>query len=112
MAKPEDENVCSLYANSILQTKKDDDWANCHFIQLLQLPKMIGKKIAHWQSSFRLRLDPLLWECILEYAFPLKCILENAFFRMHFAENSVFGKILKRLLRSDYIEWNCVWLVF
>ena len=46
--------------------------------------------------------------CILENTFPLKCILENAFFRMHFAKNSVFGKILKLLLKSDYLEWNCV----
>jgi hypothetical protein len=37
---------------------------------------------------------------------------ENALFRMHFAENSAFGKILKLFLRSDYAERNCVWLVF
>ena len=47
-------------------------------------------------------LDPLFWECILENAFLLECILENAFSRMHFAKNSVFGKILKLFLRSDY----------
>ena len=41
-----------------------------------------------------------------------ECILENAFSRMHFAENSVFGKILKLFIRSDYAERNCVWLVF
>jgi hypothetical protein len=32
--------------------------------------------------------------------------------RMHFAENSAFGKILKLFIRSDYTEKNCVWLVF
>jgi hypothetical protein len=36
----------------------------------------------------------------------------NAFSRMHFAENSAFGKILKLFIRSDYAERNCVWLVF
>jgi hypothetical protein len=60
----------------------------------------------------RLRLDPLFWECILENAFLLKCILENTFSRMHFAENSAFGKILKLFIRSDYAERKCVWLVF
>ena len=37
---------------------------------------------------------------------------ENAFFRIYFAENSAFSKILKLFLRSDYAERNCVWLVF
>ena len=32
--------------------------------------------------------------------------------RMHFAENSAFGKILKLFIRSDYAERNCIWLVF
>ena len=32
--------------------------------------------------------------------------------RMHFAENSVFSKILKLFIRSDYAERNCVWLIF
>ena len=41
-----------------------------------------------------------------------KCILENAFFRMNSAENSMFGKILKLFIRSDYVEKNCIWLVF
>jgi hypothetical protein len=61
---------------------------------------------------FRLRLDPLFWECILENAFLLKWILENTFCRMHFVENSAFGKILKLFIRSDYAERKCVWLVF
>ena len=60
----------------------------------------------------RLRLDPLFWKCILENAFMLECILENAFSRMHFDENSAFSKILKLFIRSDYVEKNCVWLVF
>ena len=47
-----------------------------------------------------------------ENAFLLEYILENAFSRMHFAENSAFGKILKLFIRSDYAERNCVWLVF
>ena len=47
-------------------------------------------------------LDPLFWECILE----------NALSRMHFAENSAFGKILKLFIKNDYAERNCVWLVF
>ena len=42
----------------------------------------------------------------------LECILENTFFRMNFAKNSAFGKILKLFIRSDYAEKNCVWLVF
>jgi hypothetical protein len=32
--------------------------------------------------------------------------------RMHFAENSAFSKILKLFIRSDYVERNCVLLVF
>jgi hypothetical protein len=36
----------------------------------------------------------------------------NAFSRMHFVENSAFGKRLKLFIRSDYAERNCVWLVF
>ena len=36
----------------------------------------------------------------------------NAFSIMHFVENSVFGKILKLFIKSDYAERNCVWLVF
>ena len=52
----------------------------------------------------RLHLDPLFWECILENAFLLECILKNAFFRMPFTENSVFGKILKLFIKSDYAE--------
>ena len=31
---------------------------------------------------------------------------------MYFIENSVFGKILKLFIRSDYAEKNYVWLVF
>jgi hypothetical protein len=42
----------------------------------------------------------------------LECILENTFSIIHFVENSVFGKILKLFIRSDYVERNCVWLVF
>ena len=42
----------------------------------------------------------------------LECILENIFFRMNFAKNSAFGKILKLFIRSDYAEKNGVWLVF
>jgi hypothetical protein len=38
----------------------------------------------------------------------LKCILENAFSKMHFAENNAFGKILKLFIRNDYAERNCV----
>jgi hypothetical protein len=45
-----------------------------------------------------------VWILYFENAFPLKCILENAFSRMHFAENSAFGKIPKLSLRSDYAE--------
>ena len=36
----------------------------------------------------------------------LECILKNAFFRMYFAENNAFGKILKLFLRSDYAKSN------
>ena len=57
-------------------------------------------------------LDLLFWECILENAFLLECILENTFSIMHYAENSVFDKILKLFIRSDYVEMNCIWLVF
>ena len=32
--------------------------------------------------------------------------------RMHFDENSAFDKIFKLFIRSDYVEMNCVWLVF
>ena len=53
-------------------------------------------------GEFSLYLDPLFWEYILE----------NTFSRMHFAENSAFGKILKLFIRSDYAERNYVWLVF
>jgi hypothetical protein len=56
--------------------------------------------------------NAFLLKCILENAFLLKCILENTFSRMHFAENSAFGKILKLFIRSDYAERKCVWLVF
>jgi hypothetical protein len=63
-------------------------------------------------SILRLRLDPLFWECIIENAFVLECILENAFSRMHFTENSAFGKILKLFIKTDYTEKNCVCLVF
>ena len=59
-----------------------------------------------------LSLDPLFWECILENAFLLECIFENTFSKMYFVENSMFGKILKLFIRSDYAEKNCVWLVF
>ena len=52
----------------------------------------------------RLRLDPLFWKCILQNAFLLECILKNAFSRMSFTENSVFGKILKLFIKSDYAE--------
>ena len=34
----------------------------------------------------------------------------NEFFRIYFVENSNFVKILKFLLRSEYVEWNCIWL--
>ena len=57
-------------------------------------------------------LDPLFWDCILENAFLIECIFENAFSIMYFVENSVFGKILKLFIRSDYAERNCVWLIF
>ena len=63
-------------------------------------------------GEFSLYLDPLFWKCILENAFLLECILKNAFSRMYFAKNSVFGKILKLFIRSDYVERNCVCLVF
>ena len=43
-------------------------------------------------------LDPLFWECILA--------------EIHSAENSAFGKILKLFIRRDYVEKNCIWLVF
>ena len=33
-------------------------------------------------------------------------MIGNAFFRMYFAENSAFGKILKSFLRSNYAERN------
>ena len=32
------------------------------------------------------------------------------FRELNFAKNSMFGKILKLLLKNDYAEWNCVWL--
>ena len=57
-------------------------------------------------------LDPLFWKCILENVFLLECILKNALSRMHFVENSTFGKIWKVFIRSDYAEMNCVWFVF
>jgi hypothetical protein len=53
-----------------------------------------------------------VWILYFGNAFLLECILENAFFRMHFAENSKFGKILKLFIRSDYAKRNCIWLVF
>ena len=53
-----------------------------------------------------------VWILYFGNAFLLECILENEFSRMHFVENSVFGKILKLFIRSDYAERNCVWLVF
>ncbi len=59
-----------------------------------------------------LRLDPLFWEYIPENSFLLECILENALSRMHFTENSSFGKILKLFIKSYYAEKNCVCLVF
>ena len=65
-----------------------------------------------YRCRVRLRLDLLFWECILGNAFLLECIFENTFSRIYFAENSVFGKILKLFIRSDYAEKNCVWLVF
>jgi hypothetical protein len=42
----------------------------------------------------------------------LECIIENAFSRMHFAENIAFDKILKLFIISDYAKRYCVWLVF
>jgi hypothetical protein len=60
------------------------------------------------EMRISLCLDPLFWECILENTFLLECIFENVFSRMHFAENSGFGKILKLFIRSDYAERNCV----
>ena len=53
-----------------------------------------------------------VWIFYFRNAFLLECILENTFSKMHFAENSVFGKILKLFIRSDYAERNYVWLVF
>ena len=50
--------------------------------------------------NFSLYLDPLFWKYILENAFLLECILENAFSRMDFAENSAFGKILKLFINN------------
>jgi hypothetical protein len=64
------------------------------------------------KRSLSLCLDPLFWECILNNVLLLECILEIAFSRMHFVENSAFGKILKLFIRSDYAEKNCAWLVF
>ena len=57
-------------------------------------------------------LNPLFWKCILENAFLLECIIKNTFSKMYFVENNAFGKILKLFIRSDYVERNCVWLVF
>jgi hypothetical protein len=64
----------------------------------------------HFQffSKDNLCLDSLFWEYILQNTFLLECILENTFSRMHFAENSAFGKILKLFIKSDYTERNCV----
>jgi hypothetical protein len=46
-------------------------------------------------------------ECI-----PARMHSRNVFSRMHSVENNVFGKILKLFIRSDYVERNCIWLVF
>ncbi len=53
-----------------------------------------------------------VWILYFGNAFLLECILKNAFSRMPFTENSVFGKILKLYIKSDYAENNCVGLVF
>ena len=51
-------------------------------------------------------------ECIHAKIHSRECIFYNVFSIMHFAENSTFGKILKLFIRNDYVERNCVWLVF
>ena len=73
----------------------------------ISIPTEIGRNWPEWPKLKN--ADSLFWKCILENA---KCIIENAFARMYFAENSVFGKILKLFIRSDYAERNCVWLIF
>ena len=45
----------------------------------------------------------------------VECIFNIIYYAFYFAafyfvENSAFGKLLKLLLKSDYVERNCVWL--
>ena len=60
-----------------------------------------------WQPQNEMVLGCI---CILYFgnAFLLECILENALFRIHFAKNNAFGKILKLFIRSDFAKRNCV----
>ena len=78
-------------------------WDKLHIFEndIVQITTNYVKTNRHL-TLLRLRLDPLFWECILE----------NAFSIMYFVENSVFGKILKLFIRSDYVEKNYIWLVF
>jgi hypothetical protein len=57
-------------------------------------------------------IKPVFKFSILGMHSLLKYILKNVFSRMHFDENSAFGKILKLFIKSDYAEKNCVWLIF
>ena len=42
----------------------------------------------------------------------IKPLFASSILEIYFAENSLFGKILKLFIINDYVEKNCVWLIF
>jgi hypothetical protein len=98
-----------------------------------------SKDIAHWERSSK-DPPPSTWQVVLvqpktrtkekdhlfvnlyftsldttkkrRLLWMTKPVFRSSILEMHFVENSVFGKILKLFIRSDYAERNCVWLVF
>jgi hypothetical protein len=45
-----------------------------------------------------------VWIFYFKNIFFKYILVDNVFFRIYFIKNSVFDKILKLLLRSDYVE--------